>query len=300
MKEDRMEYLIRSAVYGFAIGDALGVPFEFKERDTFICTDMVGHGTWNQPAGTWSDDTSMMLATLDSIRSNHGEVVPLDIMNRFQDWYRYGRYAIDGNVFDVGNTVSAALSRFDGSNPFCGIDDVMQNGNGALMRILPLAFADSSLDYQVEAVAKLTHGHKTSTDYCIKYVAAARMLMYEGYIDYDHVWRCPEPLYLEDDVVQEIESPFSLPIKSSAYVADTFNAVMYCLATTDNYRDCVLKAVNLGKDTDTIAALAGGLAGIMYGYPVYEGYRHVNRETGIPPAWIERLRGKDIIESCIS
>lgn len=266
MNEEKKEYLLRSAVYGFAVGDALGVPFEFKERDTFRCTDMIGYGTWSQPAGTWSDDTSMMLATLDSIRLNHGKTDCLDIMNRFQSWYRQGRYAIDGNVFDVGNTVSSALSRFDGTNPFCGIDDVMQNGNGALMRILPLAFIDDVEDCHIEDVAKLTHGHGISAEHCIRYVRIAKSLMSDGTADF----------------------VYHTPIKSSAYVADTFNAVMYCLATTDNYRDCVIKAVNLGKDTDTIAALAGGLAGIMYGM------------EGIPSKWMERLRGKDIIEECIS
>lgn len=255
---------LRDAIYGFTVADALGVPFEFNQKGSFLCTDMIGHGTWNQPEGTWSDDSSMTLATCDSIRINKG-INYLDIMNRFLDWINYGKYAINSKVFDVGNTTLNALRRFDGISPFCGINDIRQNGNGALMRVLPLAFIPDITDEQIKNVAIMTHGHDVSSDLCIEYVRIAQKLI-RG---------------------EEVSFEYTTPIKSSGYVVDTFNSVMYCLATTDNYSDCVLKAVNLGNDTDTVSAIAGGLAGIKYGY------------DSIPSKWISKLKGKEIIESCL-
>lgn len=93
---------LRAAVYGQAVGDALGVPYEFQDRDSFACANMIGHGTHNQPAGTWSDDTSMMLATLDSLIGNDWQVDIEDMQHRFNAWLYDGEYAIDGNVFDCG------------------------------------------------------------------------------------------------------------------------------------------------------------------------------------------------------
>lgn len=254
---------LKDAVYGFAVADALGVPFEFKWKGRFECTDMVGYGSWNRPRGTWSDDTSMTLATCDSIRIL-GRVDSRDIMERFQAWFRHGKYAIDGDVFDVGNTVSGALERYDGTDPICGIDDPQQNGNGALMRILPLAFTDAD-DNAISDVARITHGHSLSTGYCIEYVRIARSLL-RG---------------------ESVAFQYTEPVKSSGFVRDTFNAVMYSLSSSSSYRDAVLTAVNLGNDTDTVAAITGGLAGIIYGY------------GAIPSDWIEKLRGKDLIDSCL-
>lgn len=263
--DDRKRELLRGAVYGFAVGDALGVPFEMYERGSFCCTGMTGYGTWDKPVGTWSDDTAMMLATLHSLKMNSWRIDLYGIMMQFQDWYHHGKYAIDGDVFGVGKTVSAALSGFDGVSPVCGIDDIRQNGNGALMRILPLAFAVDADDDKIAQVAEITHGHAISTGCCIRYVHIARSFMDGSYP----------------------ELPYSLPIRSSAYVADAFNAVMYCISSSCTYKDSVLKAVNLGGDTDTIAALTGGLAGIIYG------------SDGIPSEWIDALRGRNLIEECL-
>ena len=123
---------LRAAVYGQAVGDALGVPYEFQDRDSFACANMIGHGTHNQPAGTWSDDTSMMLATLDSLIGNDWQVDIEDMQHRFNAWLYDGEYAIDGNVFDCGNTVREALHRGH------GLHGEWDNGNGSLMRIMPL------------------------------------------------------------------------------------------------------------------------------------------------------------------
>lgn len=255
---------LKDAIYGFAVGDALGVPYEFKERGSYRCTDMVGFGTWNQKPGTYSDDTAMTLATCASIKK-HGGINCLDIMKKFTKWLFEGEYAIDHVIFDVGNTTMSAINRFDGVYPFCGDKDMWSNGNGSLMRILPLAFLDNVTDEDIACVSSLTHANELSINICIEYVHLARELI-KG---------------------NDPEINFDVPIKSTGYVKDTINSVKYAFSTTSSYVDCVLKAVNLGGDTDTITAIAGGLSGIKYGY------------EAIPKKWIETLRGKDIIDSCL-
>ena len=240
------------AIYGLAVGDALGVPYEFKPRGSFECTDMVGYGTHNKPAGTWSDDTSMTLATCASIRER-GCIDTLDMLNRFRLWKNDGAYTIDG-LFDIGITTSKALSNG------VGCSGEYDNGNGSLMRIAPLAYTSAS-DDEVCAVSAITHAHPISTKTCVEFVNLLR-----------------NPI---------VPPPGEDMPPSSGFVRHTFQAALWCLANTSNYRDCVLAAVNMGDDTDTTAAVAGALAGEMYGY------------DSIPKEWIEILRGKDIIEGCL-
>ena len=264
---------LRDAVYGAAVGDALGVPFEFRERGTFECAGMVGYGTHHQPAGTFSDDTSMLIATCDSLRAYDGEVDTHDMRERFVKWMDEGAYAIDGNVFDIGITVSRALRRGRG---MAGERD---NGNGSLMRIIPLAFVDAGRG-KIRKVSSITHAHRTSTGACVAYVEAARKLV-EGM----SVAEALGGVGVDDYEFEPDKSRDSL--RSGGYVIDTLDSALWCLANTGSYADCVLAAVNLGGDTDTTACVAGALAGIVYGC------------DAIPAKWMETLRGKDIIESCL-
>ena len=270
-----MKNKLKAAIYGLAIADAIGVPVEFRKRGSFHVDSMVGHGTHNQPAGTWSDDTSMTLATCNSIREC-GAIDLQDIFEKFRSWYFDDAYTIDG-LFDCGNTTGNALCSGKGD------DSEWANGNGSLMRILPLAFTDAS-DQEIEAVSALTHAHQISKTACVIYVGIARRLLAgESLKSIFRNMECESPFH-------RIHSIYSLTeeeIKSSGYVVDTLEAALWAVATTDNYRDAVLKAVNLGSDTDTVAAVAGGLAGIMYGM------------EGIPEEWIEGLRGKGIINKCL-
>ena len=158
------------AILGLAIGDALGVPYEFEQRGSFICSDMVGYGTHNQPEGTWSDDTSMTLATLDSLKNNNGIIVTEDICRRFNYWLLYGDYTVNGEVFDAGITTCTALKK---GRPAVGERD---NGNGSLMRILPLAFVDCT-DDEIRAVSAITHGHWISEEACVIYVHVVKRLL---------------------------------------------------------------------------------------------------------------------------
>jgi ADP-ribosylglycohydrolase len=257
---------LHDCVFGQAIGDALGVPFEFQRRGTFECERMKGFGTHFQPAGTWSDDTSMVLAICDSYK-RIGRIDIDDIRSRFIDWFKCGAYTCDG-LFDIGTTTAMAL------NNGHGLADKNNNGNGSLMRTIPLAFTNAT-DAEIEEVSAITHAHEISKQCCVKMVHIARELI---------CGKSPQ------QVLNEIDFDYSKPeceIKSGGYVLDTFEASLWCLANTSSYSECVLKAVNLGDDTDTTGAVAGALAGIVYGF------------DKIPKSWIRTLKGKEIIERCL-
>lgn len=269
-----MKEKLKDAIYGLAVGDALGVPFEFKNRGEFKCTDMIGYGTHNQPEGTWSDDTSMTLATCMSIK-NCGIVDIKNIRKEFEDWLFNNEYTPFGEVFDCGNTCYCAIQDKK------GCDDELSNGNGSLMRIIPLAFIENISDEMIREVSAITHAHLISKDICVKYVRIAMDLL-----NGTDLRESIERRTSKDFLLSLLDSDES-DVISGGYVVDSFKASLWCLLNTNNYKDCVLKAVNLGSDTDTTAAIVGGLAGIMYGY------------NSIPKEWISKLQQKYIIEKCL-
>lgn len=279
---------LERAMFGLIAGDALGVPFEFKQRDTFEVNDMIGFGTHHQPAGTWSDDTSMTLATLESfIECEYFDYE--DLMNRFSRWLHQGDYCPYGKCFDAGHATIAAIGRYEeGRSPLlCGGRGFRDNGNGSLMRILPIVFVEHTVD-DILNLSSLTHAHEISLMCCRLYVQLAENLikgMDKGQA-IKHLTCCV-------DECADIPKMDVLPrerIRSTGYVADTFEAAVWCLMNTENYRDCVIEAVKLGNDTDTVAAAAGGLAGIYYG---------IGGEKGIPEEWINLLARKDWISEMI-
>ena len=227
---------------------------------------MVGFGTHGQPAGTWSDDTSMALAICDSYREA-GHIDTEDIRGRFLAWYRDGAYTCDG-LFDIGGATARALIAGH------GLSGERDNGNGSLMRTIPLAFFDAT-DDEIRAVSAITHAHPTSTEACVRIVHVAKALV--------------DGMPVGDAVAMggvDARKPCN-SINSGGYVLHTYEAALWCLANTSSYAECVLAAVNLGDDTDTTAAVAGALAGIVYGF------------DGIPGGWVDALRGKDGIEACL-
>lgn len=284
---DRM----KSVIFGSIIGDAMGVPVEFKSREELSADPVTGYrgfGSHAVPAGTWSDDTSMTLAMLDSLASGLDYD---DIMEKFTDWVDDAAYTATGEVFDMGRTVRKALANFNKEVPAleCGPDGPNDNGNGSLMRILPAIFyvkykmQDASLDEKIEVIhnmSALTHGHARSKMACGVYAILIMDLLeteYRGTISYSlarakSFYARKSEFESEMKYFDKIFSPgFSeLPesaIKSSGYVIDTLEAALWCALNTDNFLDCILKAVNLGDDTDTVAAVAGGIAGCIYDVP---------------------------------
>ena len=296
--------IIKSVMIGHAVGDALGVPVEFASREELEkapVTDMEGYGTYPMPAGAWSDDTSMALAALDSLAS--GKVDWDEIMKNFGRWLSGDAYTPTGECFDAGKTcVKAILNYFKDKMPHnrCGEADERSNGNGSLMRIHPfvlyaymreIPFPDW-MDF-VKSASSLTHAHERSVVGCLIYTFVLIHLCNEQNIDSLKLGlrraECHLREYKDISHYQRIFDPdfeklTSNEIKSTGYVVDTLEAALWCLLTTDNYRDCVLKAVNLGGDTDTIAAVAGGLAGAIYGY------------DAIPEEWRNTLIKREYIE----
>ena len=309
MNQNDKLYEIRSAMYGHAIADAMGVPVEFLSRARLTAepvTDYMGYGSHQVPAGTWSDDTSMALATIDSLA---GGVDLEDMMARFCAWKNHAAYTATDEVFDMGITTSVALSRFaEGVSALeCGCGGERDNGNGSLMRMVPVALycaynmADAPIDHQlrlVHAISAVTHSHLRAQIGCGIYVLVLEELLAEK--SRDAVLRGlsrAERYYREDPACAGELEHYSrlfapgfaeLPegeIASSGYVVATLEAAIWCLLNTDSYAGCILKAVNLGSDTDTVAAVAGGLAGVLYGM------------DGIPEAWVQGLLKRELLES---
>lgn len=307
-----MNELMKSIIYGTAVGDALGVPVEFIDRDELMenpITDLIGFGTHNQVSGTWSDDTSLLLAIADGVKNGYSL---FNIAANFMKW-RYGdEFTAHGEVFDCGNTTATALENIaKGKLPLleCGLTDNLSQGNGSLMRTLALVPLVKNLPIKerykiVSEVSKLTHAHFNCVFGCFFAVEyAITLLEVKDKIKYD-VGPLTALILTQDKIrIFVAEHDFNIKpfnrlmgsfenitendIKSGGYVIDTLEASIWCLIQTTNYRDAVLKAVNLGDDTDTTGAVTGGLAGLFYGY------------DNIPTEWVNKLANVELITTII-
>ncbi|MDF1826412.1 MAG: ADP-ribosylglycohydrolase family protein [Verrucomicrobiales bacterium] len=290
-----IEAQVVGALSGAAVGDALGVPVEFAGRETRKSdpvTGMRAFGTHHQPAGTWSDDTSMILATMEGLLQAKGWS-PESVMAEFSLWLTGAKHTPHGSVFDIGNATREAIQRYGGGTPplQCGGTDDWSNGNGSLMRILPVGLAyanDPDLIGKASELSSLTHAHERSRMCCAFFclvvsellhgesLTAATSFAREVMVDR---W----PFSPEERVHFERWQPETLfdldesEIGSSGHVVDTLEAALWVNARHHNYRDAVLHAVNLGDDTDTTACVAGALAGLIHG------------RQGIPGEWLEAL-----------
>lgn len=282
-----------SLLLGVAVGDALGVPVEFKARGGFRVTDMQGYGTHNQPPGTWSDDTSLTLALADSLSRGCDT---RDIAQNFVRWHDEAAFTARDEVFDIGMATTKAIRRIkSGVAPErAGCAEENENGNGSLMRIAPLVFylADKSQEERfrlTKAVSSLTHAHAWSVMACCIYLEMLLKLLAgtEGKTAYAEVrdeFRSGHPA-VSGNALGKFDRLLSadisaLPerdIRSGGFVIDTLEAALWCFLTTGSYQDAVLKAVNLGGDTDTTAAVTGALAGLAYGL------------ASIPGIWLEQV-----------
>ena len=270
---------ITNAMRGLIVGDALGVPVEFCTRDE-LDRDPVSHmrayGTYKQPAGTWSDDSSMALCTLESLTAGYDLE---DMMTRFRDWNYEAYMTPHGTTFDIGFTCSDAISAFkiSGDHRTCGMSHERSNGNGSLMRIMPLSLAVSQwapkeIVARSSEVSALTHGHIRSQLCCAIYslivsriaagddLAAAHSFAVTN-VDVPEAEQEPLAGILSGECMRRERDL----VRSSGYVVHTLEASLWCLANFANYPEATLAAVNLGSDTDTTGAVTGGLAGLMYG-----------------------------------
>lgn len=283
---------IEGMLLGLAVGDALGVPYEFRSRgemDAAPAVGLIGHGSHNQLPGTWSDDTSLTACLMESIIHTRLDEPPFvdiqDLGDRFINWFNDGYWTARGDVFDIGITTRAALlaleSELEPADP-TEFNDMTQ-GNGSLMRVLPLAFypgevEDAALWNCIHAVSGVTHGHPGCVLSCYLYVQYARQLLLHNNpkAAYEAMQAAGQEV-IAKGIAKLDAAPFQrlldgqvptmlrTEVRSSGYVVDTLEAALWCLHNTGTYRDCVLAAVNLGNDTDTSGAVAGGLAGLLYG-----------------------------------
>lgn len=297
---------VKNGMLGLVVGDALGVPVEFRSREELErdpVTGMRANGTHAQSAGTWSDDSSMALCLMESLTKGLDYT---DMMARFLRWAGEGYMTAWGNVFDMGIATQQALTRFARGTPplECGGTGTYDNGNGSLMRILPMAlylhramgpdFPRIPKAYRIiHNASALTHAHPISLMACGLYCAAVNELLrgktgvWGGIKAAKEFYRGQPEFASHLDAFRRIE-PDVLPalpkseVKSGGYVVHTLEAALWCLERHDSFRACLLEAVNLGEDTDTVGAVAGGLAGLRYG--------------NIPEEWLCVIARRDEIE----
>lgn len=305
LTDEEFADITKAVVLGHAVGDALGVPVEFKSRkflDKYPVKDMGRHPTVDLPRGSWSDDTSMSLCTLESLAK--GTIDFDDIMNNFAKWYYDSEFTPTGYTFDIGLICMEAIKRYKrGVEPIkCGGMHERDNGNGSLMRIYPFALylyrKDMPIKEKIDIIHKascLTHVHKRSQIACGIYAFVLWGILEEnhisgavsGLIDALEFYRDEPEINHYVDRLDNFENKKREDINSSGYVVETLEAALWCFLTTDTYRECVLTAINLGDDADTVAAIAGSLAGALYGL------------KSIPSSWLNTLVKKDeIIDMC--
>jgi ADP-ribosyl-[dinitrogen reductase] hydrolase len=297
---------VLGGLWGSLVGDALGVPVEFRTRADVQAdpvTDMRANGSHRQPAGTWSDDSSLLLCTVDSLISHTFDTE--DMGRRFVKWQNQEIWTPHGKVFDIGVATSEALRRIATGMraESAGGDSEYSNGNGSLMRIIPvsLRFADDPLQPALDRVHRasaITHRHPRSQLACGFSTLLVRELLTGQNASNAHAhalkhfrefyepnpWWSAEFGFLALLLAPDLASRPETEISSSGYVIHTLTASIWCLLTTSSYQECVLKAVNLGGDSDTTGCVAGGLAGVLYG------------ASAIPPNWIQSLARRSDIE----
>ena len=305
-----MKDIWKEGIFGVVTGDALGCPVQFEDRETVAkhpVTGMRGEGAFNLPAGSWTDDSSLTLALLDSICET-GTLDLGHIMGNFVAWLEEGKFTPYGYAYDIGFGTESAIEDYE-RNPdpaLCGGRKVTNNGNGSLMRIMPACLwcCAKGLDEEeavplIDAVGSLTHAHLRANVACGLYWFMVREVLNgqgglaerlqagldRGFAYYEKTLESreePEHYSRLKDLGAFAQVPAE-EIRSSGYVVDTLEAVVWSLITTGSFREALLKAVNLGRDTDTIGAIAGGLAALYYGF------------EEIPPEWIAELKRKEWI-----
>ena len=304
-----------NGIMGVVVGDALGCPVQFESREEVTrhpVTGMRGYGTFNLPEGSWTDDSSLTIALLESIR-RVGEIDLDDIMGNFMKWLYDGEFTPYGESYDIGRGTMQAINRYKKNRKAkkCGGDEEWNNGNGSLMRIMPAClycsvmessgmYSDRDAIDVIHSVGGLTHAHIRSNIACGLYFFMAKYILFregslqeriqegltQGFAFYKSYLADKENLHYYDRL-KDLEAFKSLPadkIKSTGYVVDALEAAVWSLITTDSFDQALLKAVNLGDDTDTVGAIAGGLAGLYYGY------------DSIPEDWLSAIKRREWIE----
>ena len=276
----------RAGVIGLIVGDAMGVPLEFYKREILMqnpTTEMKGYGSHDVPKGSWSYDSSMTLATMDAIIKD-GCINYNTIATNFLEWMKNAKYTPTDRVFDIGRTCLRGIAKFESKQEVaekCGGTSEMDNGNGSMMRILPLIYYCYSKNMNekevydiVKNVSSITHGHEISIMGCFIYVMYGIELLNNRNLvqAYKKIKKIKYNTYFSEETINRYErilkkniDKYSLDeIKSTGFIIDTLEATLWVLLNTNSYNQSIIGAINLGNDTDTVGACVGGLAGIYY------------------------------------
>ena len=275
MRQDKA----RGTLLGLAVGDALGSTLEFSRPtpDSPLHTEIVGGGPFKISPGAHTDDTCMAMAMATSLLERNG-FDPVHLMDEFIQWYRGGKYSVSGKCDDIGNTVKEALEKWERERvtPFCGNIENKASGNGAIMRLAPIVIWNrhSSQNALIYAVLQsmLTH----SSALCIKYAKLLASILWNGTLD---------PRTIEDLNLVKLPEDETWPRYPWGDVMSSMKAAVWAVRTTTTFEDALIKAVNLGGDSDSVGAITGQIAGMIYG------------SVGIPGRWKDALIAGDQIEA---
>ncbi len=296
----------RGAFLGMAIGDALGAAVEFKMPGSFAeVTSFRGGGPHGLGPGEWTDDTSMALALADSIVHQGWDLS--DQLSRYIDWRENGRYSVNGRCFDIGITVSSALSAFrrDGDPLTCASSDDRSSGNGSIMRLapVPIHFFDLFPD-RIDLLLRMadessitTHASPQCRSAC-RYMTLILCGLMSGERREDVLsghWQPLQQLMKLEPLhpaVQEIAAGSYRnrnppDIRGSGYVVHTLEASLWAFHNADSFDQAVLRVVNLGEDADTTGAVCGQIAGAHWGV------------DGVPGHWLDNLARRDILDPAL-
>lgn len=302
--QDRADRL-KGALYGLLIGDALGVPYEFKPPSAIPPYELIAYtpptdfsrSHANVPPGTWSDDGAQALCLLDSLLER-GEFNSIDFSQRLQNWYFDGYFAVGRNVFDVGIQTREAIIKLS-KNFFPGESgraDEHANGNGSLMRCLPIALwhqgDDAELVHLAHEQSIITHAHPRSQACCALYCLWARRILQDDTEPWNSATDTLRQIYANRPVfASELEGhirPESPPVcEGSGYVVDCLHSARVSCGK-DSFESIIKRAIQFGNDTDTTACVAGGIAGLLFGY------------SQIPDHLINGLRGQELVEPLLN
>lgn len=309
VRREIFKHQLKSAIYGLAVGDALGVPY-FSINQEEMCPkeeiSMIKGGTHDKPEGTWSDETSLTLILLDSLSDKRFSLK--NLIENSLNWFEEGEYTIDSEAFGIEPQTLSILTQLSEGSSLRRVlrEGDLNDGNSALIKILPLAFwlinepSIKKRKKMIDDICSITNSDDISKLVCHYYVEFAIQLVNGNDMNlaYSETNRLMRKHYggkqhahllgaFEMILTTRIAWVDKTHIKADDSAIHTLEAVIWSLINSTGYENCMKRAVSLGGNTDTIAAVVGGLAGIFYGY------------ERIPKRWLEQLRGKDILDGYI-
>ena len=252
------------ALLGLAVGDAVGTTIEFSTKPSrAVLSDMVGDGPFGLQAGQWTDDTAMALALADSLAADPA-LDPRDLMRRFVSWYREGTYSCTGTCFDIGGTTAGSLRRYERTGEcFAGPTGPNTAGNGSIMRLAPVAiqhWRDRDTMLRVaRGQSRTTHAAPEAMESCE--ILADLLAMAIRGTTVKELVRSEMARRIRDFRPGMSRNE----VRGTGYVVASLHAALWAVSRTSSFRDAVLLAANLGEDADTTAAVAGQIAGALYG-----------------------------------